>query len=457
MCSFLFSTCGIVSGNPFNKYMKQRGPDLTNVVEFRGHTYVHNLLSITGPKSPQPVFTDHVGCVFNGEIYNSQEIYPGRPETDALLEAYRKFGTDMFSRLDGEFAIVIVDYRENLVVISSDCFGTKPIWVGFKENDFGCASYASALRSLGFDDIRKVRANETWIVSLAEPQVVKKQEVVRFDLHQYKETYDDWTHAFEDAIRKRTMGLQHKLFVCVSSGYDSGAIACELQAQGIPFKAYIFPDNENPNVLSRRISGFERHEVPVSLFKLDRKKFAKAKEGFEEKCEDYEYEGYKVRNEGAGVGLSHMFEHARDEGFKIVLSGQGADEILSDYGMDGKKLYWHSELRGIFPDELGDVFPWPNFFGRMQERYLAKEECIAGAFGIETRYPFLDKRLVQEFLNLSPRFKNQFYKAPIHQYLNKKSYPFEVNSKRGFAPDLRVKAGLLFQAKSHVVDWIRKL
>jgi len=457
MCSFLFSTCGIVSGNPFNKYMKARGPDLTNIVDFRGHTYVHNLLSITGAITPQPVFSEHVGCVFNGEIYNFHDFSVRSSEAAALLEAYEIFGVEMFNHLDGEFSAVIVDYKQDIVLVSSDCFGTKPIWVGFKGKHFGCASYASALRSLGFDDIRKVKANETWIVSLAEPQVVKKQEVVRFDLHQYKDTYDDWICAFADAIRKRARGLQHKLFVCVSSGYDSGAIACELQAQGIPFKAYVFPDNENDQVLSDRISGFERNEVAVSQFKFDRKQFARARKVFVEKCEDYEYEGYKVRNEGAGVGLSHMFERARDEGFKIVLSGQGADEILSDYGMDGKKLYWHSELRGVFPDELVDVFPWPNFFGRMQERYLAKEECIAGAFGIETRYPFLDKRLVQEFLNLSPRFKNQFYKAPIHQYLVNKGYPFEANSKRGFAPDIRVKGGSLIQAKRHMVNWLRKL
>ena len=88
----------------------------------------------------------------------------------------------MFSHLDGEFAVVIVDYKKNIAVISSDCFGTKPIWAGFMEGECACASYASALKALGFEDIRKVKANESWIVSLVDWRVVRKQEVVRFNL-----------------------------------------------------------------------------------------------------------------------------------------------------------------------------------------------------------------------------------------------------------------------------------
>jgi asparagine synthase (glutamine-hydrolysing) len=403
------------------------------------------------------VFSEDIGCVFNGEIYNVQDFSSAGSEVEALIEAYSRLGTGMFSHLDGEFAVVIVDYKKKIAVISSDCFGTKPIWAGFAQGEFACASYASALKALGFKDIRKVRANETWIVSLVDWRVVRKQEVVRFNLNQFKESYDDWIYSFEEAIKKRVRGLQHKLFVCVSSGYDSGAITCELERQSTNFKAFIFPENENSDVLGSRISRFEKRRIPFALFKFDRKTFAMAKENFEDKCEDYEYDGYRVRNEGAGVGLAHMFQHARDEGFKIVLSGQGADEILSDYGMGGKKLYWHSELGGVFPQDLAKVFPWPNVFGRMQERYLAKEECIAGAFGIETRYPFLDKKVVQEFLNLSSKLKNNNYKAPIHEYLSEKKYPFEANSKRGFAPDLRVKSGVLVQARQRVRNWLREL
>ncbi len=61
-----------------------------------------------------------------------------------------------------------------------------------------------------------------------------------------------------------------------------------------------------------------------------------------------------------------------------------------------------------------------------------KEEIIGGSHGIEQRYPFLDKDVVQEFLWLKPELKNKYYKAPIHNYLNENNYPFTPNEKLGF-------------------------
>jgi len=66
-----------------------------------------------------------------------------------------------------------------------------------------------------------------------------------------------------------------------------------------------------------------------------------------------------------------------------------------------------------------------------QWSYLMKEECIAGSLGIETRYPFLDRELVQEYLWLKPELKNKEYKAAIKDYLDDFSYPYH-NSKIGF-------------------------
>ena len=89
------------------------------------------------------------------------------------------------------------------------------------------------------------------------------------------------------------------------------------------------------------------------------------------------------------MGLGFICQLASKEGYKIYLSGQGADEIISDYGHNGNKFYPHSQFGGLFPDELQSVFPWRSFYGGSQFAYINKEECIAGAYGIETRYPFL--------------------------------------------------------------------
>jgi asparagine synthetase B (glutamine-hydrolysing) len=66
------------------------------------------------------------------------------------------------------------------------------------------------------------------------------------------------------------------------------------------------------------------------------------------------------------------------------------------------------------------------------ESYIAKEEYVAGLHGIEARYPFLDKDVVQEFLWLSPKLKNSQYKSVIDQYFVKNQFPFSRGEKKGF-------------------------
>ena len=64
-------------------------------------------------------------------------------------------------------------------------------------------------------------------------------------------------------------------------------------------------------------------------------------------------------------------------------------------------------------------------------QYLNKEEYIAGHYGIETRYPFLDKYLVQEVVWLDSKLKNSKYKSALHEYLSKNNFPF-AEEKIGF-------------------------
>ena len=99
------------------------------------------------------------------------------------------------------------------------------------------------------------------------------------------------------------------------------------------------------------------------------------------------------------------------------------------------QIYDHSSFGGKFPTDLDGFFPWHSFYDGTQVQYLNKEEYVAGSFGIETRYPFLDKQLVQEFLWLTPELKNKSYKAPLQHYLSKNDFPFEDGKKTGFQAD----------------------
>ena len=136
--------------------------------------------------------------------------------------------------------------------------------------------------------------------------------------------------------------------------------------------------------------------------------------------------------DGGDLGAFHIAERAKRDGFSVGLSGSGADEIISDYGFDGTPFYSHSQFGGKFPQEIKGFFPWDKFYGDTQRSYLFKEELIFGHFGIESRYPFLDKDVVQEFLSLDPDWKNRQYKGPIASFLDKHAYPYESSVKRGF-------------------------
>ena len=76
------------------------------------------------------------------------------------------------------------------------------------------------------------------IFKISDATFVREFTVCEFDLNQHKDNFDDWTKAFENSIFKRTHDTTQNIFIGLSSGYDSGAICCELLKQDVPFKAY---------------------------------------------------------------------------------------------------------------------------------------------------------------------------------------------------------------------------
>ena len=435
MCSFTVTNKN-VDLNITNFFSQKRGPDHTNIKKINNISFLHNLLHITGKKTTQPLIDNDIVCLFNGEIYNYKDFGNYKSDGECLIPLYKEFGLDFAKRLDGEFAICLIDFTKSELVIINDTFATKPIWYSFEKDKFAIASYESSIRNLGFNNVEKIIGNYAYRVDL---KTFNEKEVIRlveFDLTQHKTNYDDWINAFKNSIRKRSSNLNQKPFIGLSAGYDSGAIANELTKQKIDFKAYTIMSEENPNILNQRNDKLKNHE----LIYLTRSEYNKTQEHLNNNCESFIHDGrYNIKEDKASNGLSHICNIANKEGYKIYLSGQGADEIISDYGFQGRKIYNHSNFGGLFPNKLEDIFPWEGFFKGTQVRYLNKEEYVAGSHGIETRYPFLDTKLVQEFLWLSPELKNKQYKSSLDAYLTKEKYPFEKGIKVGFRANSNLK------------------
>ena len=238
MCGILFSSKTIKNLKETIKYLKKRGPDHTEHRIIKNYNFIHVLLSMTGKDYTIQPFTydnDSIIIMYNGEIYNFKDYGEFNSDGECIIEVYRKYGDEFIRYLDGEFAIILVDFSKDIIYFSTDVFSIKPLWFAQDGDDIGICSYASSLEFLNFQNIKQIDANTTIKMELSTRKILKKQTVFDFDLNQYKNNFDDWNIAFENSIRKRTNGLKHKVFIGLSGGYDSGLISCVLNKFNIDY------------------------------------------------------------------------------------------------------------------------------------------------------------------------------------------------------------------------------
>ncbi|CAE7911411.1 ASNS [Symbiodinium necroappetens] len=401
------------------------------------------------------------------EIYNWRQLSQaaaeqgGKPflsDGEAILPAYALLGASFPLVLEGEFAIAIFDFTKDQAIFASDAFGTKPLWYALVRHRqrIAVASYKSGLRRLGFNkrNIHMVGPNRVLTVCLATFRILRETSVFEFDMRQFKTSTSDFFTAFNRAVKIRTEDListGRPLFIGLSSGFDSGAIHASLHHQSVKHHAFALLGEEVPAVLHDRAM-FAQTTSEVSIVMMNEQDFELEHDWLSQRAEPFWYLGANatgqtnVLDDFASTGLSYIVRLSRDRGALCYLSGSGADEILSDYGFAGDKWCPQSSFGGLFPDNLTTIFPWAGFFLSTQRDYLHKEEHVAGAHGVEARYPFLDPKVVQEFLWLAPEVKNREYKAPLHDAFANWGYPFEKRKKTGFA----AKANLVSDPTSYL-------
>ena len=441
-----------------NKQLQLRGPDGTNTIDLNGYKFIHNILHLCGNKTLQPIIKGNVCLLFNGEIYNYKEFGNYSSDTQCLLDLYQKYGMEFVQKLDGEFAIIVFDFNKKKIILSSDIFATKPLYYCIHKDEFLISSISSVIRDkfkINEKLIKKVPANTCIEIEFKNKKIInRKIEIYKFDLNQYKKGMGDFYKALEKAIQKR---LSHnnennnKFFFTLSSGYDSGVISLILNKKNITSHSYTMPCLENLDILALRCEYTYKTENNTFI-QLSKKDYLESFDYINKNLDNLPVlqntgKIYHAKNDWAAAGLNYIFKLAKKNGEKIYLSGHGPDEIFSDYGFGGK-VFAKGELLndknkyksngmistifGKFPENLDNVFPWNNFYEGNMKSFISKEEGVGSLHGIESRYPFLDKMVVQEFLWLTPNNKNKYYKSPLHKYMKKNDYPFAKCKKRGF-------------------------
>ncbi len=450
MCNLLITNIKNIEniGNA-NFFQKFRGPDYEKKIVFDDIIFLHNLLSITGDFYPQPYEDKDIIICFNGEIYNYFDFGNFKSDVECIAYLYKK-GWHELKKLEGEFAIAIYDKKRKVFFIVHDLFAIKPLFVGLDGNKFCISTYKSVSDKLGFKNIKKISANS--IYKLENGKLDKLSEIYNWDLKQHKNTYDDFFGALEFAVLRRVV-TDKEVLVNLSSGYDSGVICCVLNKYGRPYNTVSIKGNENMDILKKRMKLNKTSKFALLFNNIPPNERKKLKDYIEKNTENYHIDRWFFRNnkfnkgdynfktDGAVIGAAKIYSEVRNKyNIRIALSGSGADELFSDYGFGGGRIFPHSCFGGKFPNDLSTIFPknsedkncvWKNFYHSCQESYLWKEEVITGLYGIEGRYPFLDKGVVQEFLWLKPELKNAAYKGVLKKYLEVNNYPF-TSKKIGF-------------------------
>lgn len=399
------------------KKIRHRGPDWSGIYCGGSAILAHERLSIVDPQSGgQPLYSPDRKQILavNGEIYNHQEIrkrYQGKysfqtgSDCEVILALYQDKGINFLEDLNGIFAFALYDEARDEFLIARDLIGVIPLYIGFdKEGKIYCASELKALE--GFCD-----AYEPFLpghyYSSREGKMTRwyrrdwtEYGTVSYTLN-HTETCNRIKESLEAAVRRQLMsdvpygvllsgGLDSSVISAVAKKYASRRIESngkqeawwpQLHSFAIGLKGA--PDLAKAREVADFI-GTVHHEINYTI-----------QEGLDALRDViYFIETYDVTTVRASTPMYLLARVIKSMGIKMVLSGEGADEVFGGY------LYFHKA-----PDAKS--------FHEETVRKLSKlylYDCLRAnkslsAWGVEGRVPFLDKEFLDVAMRIDPKEK----------------------------------------------------
>ena len=396
------------------KKIRHRGPDWSGIYCGSSAILAHERLSIVDPQSGgQPLYSPDRKQVLavNGEIYNHREIrqrYAGQYEfqtgsdCEVILALYRDKGIDFLEELNGIFAFALYDEERDEFLIARDPIGVIPLYIGYdSDGTLYCASELKALE--GFCE-RYEPFLPGHYYSSRERKMVRwyKREWTRYDaVKDNPASVFELREALEEAVRRQLMS-DVPYGVLLSGGLDSSvisAIAKRFAAQRVETdgqKEAWWPQLHSfaiglrgaPDLAKARevadYIGTVHHEINYTI-----------QEGLDAVRDVIYYiETYDVTTVRASTPMYLLARVIKSMGIKMVLSGEGADEVFGGY------LYFHKapDARAFHEETVR----------KLSKLYLY--DCLRAnkalsAWGVEGRVPFLDKEFLDVAMRLNPRAK----------------------------------------------------
>ena len=394
--------------------IRHRGPDWSGIYTGGSAILCHERLSIVDPESgKQPLFSSDKKQVLavNGEIYNHQDIrrrYAGKyqfqtgSDCEVILALYRDKGIDFLEDLSGIFAFALYDAERDEFLIARDPIGVIPLYIGY--DDDGKVYVASELKALEGQCDRYEPFLPGHYYWSREPGMKRYYKRDWFSYDAVKDnaaSVADIHDALEAAVKRQLMS-DVPYGVLLSGGLDSSVISAiaekfserriedddkerawwpRLHSFAVGLKGA--PDLAKAKLVADYI-GTVHHEINYTI-----------QEGLDAiRDVIYFIETYDVTTVRASTPMYLLARVIKSMGIKMVLSGEGADEIFGGY------LYFHKA-------------PSPKAFHEETVRKLSKlymYDCLRAnkslsAWGVEGRVPFLDKEFLDVAMRTNPEAK----------------------------------------------------
>lgn len=382
--------------------LQHRGPDASGIFRDTHAGLAHTRLAIVDPAGGQQPLANAEGTmwlVFNGEIFNHLELrgelekhghtFRTRCDTEVVMQAYERWGPSAFERFDGQWAVALWDSRERRLVVSRDPLGIRPLYLCVHRGRLYLASEVKALFAadpslrreldpVGLDEtftfwstvapqtvfrgITELEPGHTRIYSASgaqdqcywRPRFPPEVEPFQGSISEAAEAVDQ---ALRKAVRFQVTRADVPVGSYLSGGLDSSLVAA-MGRQVVPgtfftfslrFADAEFDETEYQRLVAQRI-GSEHRELLVSR--------ADIAQAFPQVITHTERPLLRT----ASVPLYLLSRLVRDSGLKVVLTGEGADEVFAGYDLfrEAKvRRFWARQPQStVRPLLLSRLYPY---------------------------------------------------------------------------------------------------
>ncbi|EGO60258.1 hypothetical protein NEUTE1DRAFT_119472 [Neurospora tetrasperma FGSC 2508] len=471
-----------------SKAIRHRGPDWSGSVTCHNTILCHERLSIVGVESgAQPLTNadESIAVAANGEIYNHRLIrkhlknpyhFKTTSDCEVIIPLYLEHGIDAPKHLDGMFSFVLYDKKQDRTIAARDPIGITTLYKGYNTQEPGTVYFASELKSLHpvCDNIEAFPPGHVFDSLTGETTRYfepswwdeKKCPQTPLDLKLLRET-------LEKSVRKRLMA-EVPYGVLLSGGLDSSLVAAIAQRESLRLRklaeeqaalnqevdpeaqdkgeGLVGIDDENKlstvtflpqlNSFSIGLPGSPDNKAALEVAKFLGTKHHVMTFTIEDGLNAlsdviYHLETYDVTTIRASTPMYLLSRKIKAMGIKMVLSGEGSDEIFGGY------LYFHGAPdKEEFHEEC---------VRRVKNLHLA--DCLranksTSAWGLEARVPFLDKEFLEVALNIDPQEK-MITKEKLEKYILRKAFDTKDQPEGAYLPD-----NILYRQKEQFSDGV---